>query len=536
MKPTYKLDELLKVIPNSSGTTTTIGNGGLKLTIDVILKTVIDNAFLMQEFAEKIAGDDLEQTVYNIWHFIKTNIEYVKDKPLTEEIRTPQRLLNDKKGDCDDFSIFAASILKSLNYEPFFYIVAFNNLENYGHIYVGVDNYILDGVMSEYGEHPRNITKTMILKLNGSNKVFNRSLKNQKNTKMLIQQLAGMPEQDINDFVESEFERLSNMEGLTEQEHEDLNKVKTLKLLSGNDYQKFMLELMPDIAGIDEDMNISFHNDEDLIEAENFLEEFKSLQGLGDTEGIGSLFSRWRKNRAKRRARRKKFWKKLKEKVKKISKKITKVVKKVSFAAPRGAILLLLRLNLFKWGSRLWISYLPKEKAKQYGFNMKTFEKVVNFRKKFEKFFVKAGGKKKAIFNAVSKRGAKIARKKWGIQGLGVEPTTTAAGASIAAASPFLAFLGKIWRPIKKLFKNMFKKGAGKKVLKAVVNKFNDAKKETVEDSKYVVADNSYTSKSNDTSNPVNNNANNGAGKKSSNLLVPIGIAATLLAFVVLNK
>ena len=514
-KATYNIEEVFKVIPEAKGTVSVVGNGGIDLTIETILKTVTDNADAMSEFAEAIKGNTLEQTAYNIWHFIKTNIKYVKDKPLTEEIRTPQRTLKDKIGDCDDYSVFAASILKALGYEPYFFIVAFNGAENYGHIYVGVKDLIIDGVMPEYGKHPDGITKTMIVKLNGNRKVFNRSFKNQINTQMLVEQLAGMSQTDINDFINSEYQRLNGLGQLTENEIEDFNKIRTLKLLEGNPYRDYMVEIMPDIAGIDDDFNVSFHNDDDLNEAENLLKEYQNLQGLGDIDGLGKLFSKWRKNKAKRKARRKKIF----SKIKKISKKITSVTKKVSLAPARASILLLLKLNLFKWGSRLWLSYLPESKARSYGFEMNAFKKLVDFRKKFENFFEKAGGKKIAIWNAVKSRGAKVARKKYGVSGtddLGIV-TAAVTGGTVTTASPFLAWLGKNFGKISGMFKKMFKKVKNSKVLKAVADKFKDANKDVPMPESYSYsADNSQPSETED---------------KKTNLLLPLAAVGLLVAF-----
>ncbi|MCF6185072.1 MAG: transglutaminase-like domain-containing protein [Bacteroidales bacterium] len=515
---TYDIEKVLKAIPEASGKTVIIGTGGLDLTIETILKTVKQNIDALKEFAEAIQGNTLEQTAYNIWHFIKTNIKYVKDKPLTEEIRTPQRTLADKIGDCDDYSVFAATILKALAYEPFFYIVAFNGAENYGHIYVGVDNLIIDGVMPDYGKHPDGITKTMLLKLNGKRKIIYRNPQTINNTAMLVEQLAGMPKNDISELINSEHARLTDLTGqLTEEEKEDLNKIRVLKLLSGNPYRDYMLEIMPDIAGIDNDFNISFHNEDDMNEAEELLDKYNELQGLGDINGFGKLFSKWRKNKDKRKDRRKKFF----SKVKKISKKVTKFTKKYALAPARGAILLLLKLNMFKWGSRLWISYLPESKARSYGFDMNAFHKLVAFRKKFENFFEKSGGKKIAIWNAVNSRGAKIARKKYGINGLGIVVATTA-GASAAVASPFLAWLAKAWSSVKGPFNKMFAKVKDSKVLKTVVDKFKDAKKEEPMPDTVIDPDN-YASA---------NTKNKETTDKKSNMLLPLAAAGLLLMFI----
>lgn len=526
-KACYDIESLIALAPESKGTTTTIGSGGLDLTLEVVLKTIKDNVEPFRDFAKEIQGNSLAETVYNIWHFLKTNTRYIKDKPLTEEIKSPARLIADKTGDCDDYSIFAATILKALGYDPYFFIVAFKGAENFGHIYAGVENFVIDAVMKEYGKHPEGITKTMIVDLNGNEKVYKRSPKNFNNTDMLIQQLEGLERTDVTDYVDSELERLTGLGQLTDIETEDLNKIRVLKLLEGDPYRDYMVEVMPDIAGIDNDFNVSFHNDEDIEEAEKLLEEYQSLQGLGDIDGLGKLFKKWRKNKEKRKARRKKIF----AKIKKVAKKISQITKKVAFAPARAAFLLILSLNLFKWGSRIWLSYLPEKKARSIGVDMNEFKKLVDFRKKLERFWEKAGGKKKAIFAAVSKRGAKIAKKMYGISGLGVAP---AAAAAPAVASPFLIFLKKIWGKVKGGFSNLFKKVKEKAggAVKTIVSKFKDAKI----DEQGKQDESVYNGKTNDGGGGIDPGSGDDptpdAEKKS--MLLPLVIGGALLALTML--
>jgi hypothetical protein len=487
---TYNIAELQDVFPKANNTTVTLGEGGLNETITAIIKIINYNYKKMLPFARKIQGDTLEQTAFNIWDFIKEHTTYQKDKPKTEQLRTPQRLIHDGIGDCDDYTIFAAAVLKALGYNPYLYIVAFNGLKNYGHIYAGIDNLIIDGVMNEYGKHPDNITKTLIIDLKGGRKEFFRSPEHINITSMLLQQLSGLDRETQTALIDDELTRLNGIENLTENEIEDFNKVRTLKLLEGDDMRDFITEIMP-IAGIDDDMNIYFEDQETADEIDSLYDEFMNLSGLGDVDGLGKLFDKLKKfvkkTRTKIKETRKKHISKIKdahkkrvEKVKKIAKKVTKGVKKVSLAPARGAMLLLLRLNMFKWGSRLWLSYLPADKVNEYGMDAEAFKKLVEFRKKFESFWVKMGGDKKAIFQAVSKRGRDKAKKEYGINGLGLAPV--AAAAAPAAASPFLAFLGGAWKGIKAIFSKLFKKGGFKKgagMIKEAYNEYKEAKADT---------------------------------------------------------
>jgi hypothetical protein len=518
-EPTYDIQQLKEFSPKVTNTTVIIGTGGLPETINAIVKIINYNYKKIVPFAEKLQGENLEQTAFNIWHFMRNETTYLKDAEGKEELRTPQRLISEKFGDCDDYSIFSASVLKALGYNPFLYIVAFNNSESYGHIYTGIDNTVIDGVMNEFNQHPDGITKTMIVNLNGKRKEFLRSPKLINITDMLLQQLSGIPYSEQTEIINTEFERLSGLSGLNDIETENYNKIRTLKLLEGDGLRQFVSELLP-VARVDNEMNIYFTDQETANEIDSFYDEFQSISGLGDVDGLGKLFE---KLRAKVKAVNTKIKDKIKndfEKFKSVASKVSDAVKKVSFAPARGALLLLLKVNLFGWASRLWLSYLPENKISEYDIEPEPFKKLVEFRKSFENFWEKAGGDKKAIFAAVSGRGQKKAIEK--LNGLGFLPAVAAAP---AAASPFLVFLGKAWGAVKGIFKNLFKKGglkekAGK--LKEIIGEFKEGNKETdalQEDLLAKEYDGGGSGLPSDT--------NTDPDKKS--LLVPAAIAAALL-------
>ena len=142
-----------------------IGVGGLDLTLQSIVSIIYDYAKSIQDLSLKLKGSTLLETSSNIWRFLKLNTTYKQDKFNFEELRTPRRLIYDKIGDCDDYSIFTASVLLNLKYNPVLDIVAFNNKPNYGHIFVTIDNIIVDAVMDKFNVIPPNITKTKKINL-----------------------------------------------------------------------------------------------------------------------------------------------------------------------------------------------------------------------------------------------------------------------------------------------------------------------------------------------------------------------------------
>jgi len=479
----YNIDNVNSAIPESKGNTVIIGTGGLKLTIETILKVVKENYLSVENFAKEIQGNTLAETSYNIWHFIKTNIVYKKDKPGYEEIRTPQRTLNEKIGDCEDYSILVAAVLSFLGYKPYFYIVAFSGKENYGHIYVGVNDLVIDGVMNDYGKHPDNITKYMIVETNGSHKSYKGTPKYQNLSTMIIETLSGLGStEDKDSYITDLYDSFSTKEklsGLSEIEQENFNKIKLLKLLEGSPHRDFIETIMPAMAGID-GITPYFADEETANEADQYLTEYLKDYQLNGIDGLGRCgrfcqkrkqLAKWAQKKAKSiKAKLKAGWKK----VKKVAKKVAKLVVKVSLAPARAPFLLLMRMNFLYWSSKLYIGYLGLKQAKANHLNLTEWKKVVKAREKFERFWKKIGGNVKVLRSAIMKGGKKTAYKKYGLHGsnLGVVATATSA----SAASGILAVIGKffkdiIWDSLKK---------AGSRAVKKVVEKAEKTIKEKI--------------------------------------------------------
>ncbi|MEW7289637.1 transglutaminase-like domain-containing protein [Aquimarina sp. 2304DJ70-9] len=140
----------------------------------------------------------------------------------------------------------------------------------------------------------------------------------------------------------------------------------------------------------------------------------------------------------------------------KIGKGIKKVVKAVVRFNPatlvmRGAIILVLKLNLFKFSQKLIYGYLTEAQAKQQGLDLNEWRKLVDKKNKAERFFKKIGGRGSKFRKAIV-RGK--AAKKTGLRlnGLGAVAT-----GSTAAASGFIVFVKKLLKNINpaKLFKKV---------------------------------------------------------------------------------
>ena len=210
-----------------------------------------------------------------------------------------------------------------------------------------------------------------------------------------------------------------------------------------------------------------------LLHSSDALNEEEALNGFDDEEiylarvdgasidGLG-LFRKLRD--------------KVKSTVKKVSSGVKTVVKKAGTVVKQGikavvrfnpatialrnASLLVMKINLFGFASKLIYGYMSESQAKAKGLDLNEWRKIVNARSQAEKWFEKAGGKRENLKNAIIKGKA---AKKTGLNLNGLGEVATAAATSTAAASPFIIFMKKILGAINpaKLFKgvkNLIKK------------------------------------------------------------------------------
>lgn len=93
---------------------------------------------------------DLE-TCKNVWSFLKHNITYLEDSVHFQDIRLPDRLVKDRKGDCKSFSMFAASILQNLNIPCKLVFTSYTENKTPQHVYVETESGILiDAVWKKF--------------------------------------------------------------------------------------------------------------------------------------------------------------------------------------------------------------------------------------------------------------------------------------------------------------------------------------------------------------------------------------------------
>ena len=173
-QPTYQfLHSYDHLIDKASMQVVSYGSGGLDESLVVIKDYIRKYHKQVCRLANHLQASTKDQTLFNIWHWCKTNIIYDFDAPGKEQLRTPARTWADTSSgngvDCDDYSIFIASILLCLNIPFQLKIVAFNRKPNYSHIYVVVPSgtsskiWTMDGVMNSYDEEPPGVTKSFLV-------------------------------------------------------------------------------------------------------------------------------------------------------------------------------------------------------------------------------------------------------------------------------------------------------------------------------------------------------------------------------------
>lgn len=109
---------------------------GVPETLALVQKVVLDTLPQTAALAKKLEGANKDETSRNVWNFLYRHIQYHLDDPGVEQVRTPARSWADRvKGiDCEDFSVFASSILLNLGIPHKLRISAY--ARSWQHIYV----------------------------------------------------------------------------------------------------------------------------------------------------------------------------------------------------------------------------------------------------------------------------------------------------------------------------------------------------------------------------------------------------------------
>lgn len=72
--------------------------------------------------------------IHALWNFVKNNIRYVRDINGVETIHTPEQILRQESGDCDDKSLLLASLLESIGHPSAFWAIGTKSPNRFSHV------------------------------------------------------------------------------------------------------------------------------------------------------------------------------------------------------------------------------------------------------------------------------------------------------------------------------------------------------------------------------------------------------------------
>jgi len=127
-----------------------IADGDVYQTLDLMKKIVDQTLDQTKAISKVLKGNNVKETCENVWNFLYNHVQYTKDNPTREQLRTPIRTWKDRsKGvDCDCYSIFISSVLTNLGIAHNFRMAAYK--EDFQHVYVVSSGYVIDPVVDKF--------------------------------------------------------------------------------------------------------------------------------------------------------------------------------------------------------------------------------------------------------------------------------------------------------------------------------------------------------------------------------------------------
>lgn len=122
MKPTKAKYKLIK-IPD--------GRAGIRATLKIMSKIV--NRYKTSPYIRELAISIIQDVPQKDWHgqieaifrYVRDNINYVHDVRGVETLQSPVKTLELRRGDCDDQSVLAASLLEAIRHPTRFVAVGY---------------------------------------------------------------------------------------------------------------------------------------------------------------------------------------------------------------------------------------------------------------------------------------------------------------------------------------------------------------------------------------------------------------------------
>ncbi len=461
-------------------------NATVDETVSEMRRLIKKCAWQTKALSERLQGKNIYETCSNIWNFLFKHIKYREDDAGKEQLRTPALSweLRRKRGiDCDDFSIFAGTILYNLHIPFYLRIARYKGKDYFQHVYVTVPKtqksyIIIDAVLDEYDAEKEPIQTKDFLVMDNSN-------------------LNGIDISvlgSIGDDVYNELSGILNgddfagLEGPSDiSEEEGLNAVYNHLVRTRNfvrRYPNFIRQVEnPQVFLGMLDYAIGYWNTDKRDEALGVLEEqedkmnfINGLSGMPDGyEEVGLFYGMENLSGVALlgKARTKKgFFKNVKkavQKVKAVKKRVDakaktilkKAVKKFIRFDPavttvRVGIIAALNTNFLKIASRLKIGYYTEDEARKKGLDMEQWSKARKVLQDAENLFVnKFQGKpenfRKAILTGRAGGLNNIDDIDDTMEGLGVYAAAAAGGGATTAAAAATPWIKKVLDLMKKV-------------------------------------------------------------------------------------
>ena len=97
------------------------------------------------------------KSFYDLWHFVKYNIDYQEDEDGYQWIQSPSALYKKRVGDCKSFTVFISSVLQNWGIEHVIRFVSYSKYDkDVTHVYVVArykgKQYIIDSTIDHYNQ------------------------------------------------------------------------------------------------------------------------------------------------------------------------------------------------------------------------------------------------------------------------------------------------------------------------------------------------------------------------------------------------
>ena len=91
-----------------------------------IAKAINDSKKDSLILAEKFKSKDPVKSCEKVWHYLKNNLQYIREGENDQTSKTIPRLIYDKYGDCKHYTIFSSSILRALGIKTHLRLISQN--------------------------------------------------------------------------------------------------------------------------------------------------------------------------------------------------------------------------------------------------------------------------------------------------------------------------------------------------------------------------------------------------------------------------